>query len=37
MAQRLGLAVFIVTLSATGQTPSELSRHFRDVQSTPEA
>jgi hypothetical protein len=36
MAQRLGLAVFIVTLSATGQTPSELSRHFRDVQSTPE-
>jgi hypothetical protein len=36
MAQRLGLVMFIVALSATGQTPSELYRHFRDVQSTSE-
>jgi hypothetical protein len=36
MAPWLGLVVFIVALSATGQTPSELYRHFRDVQSTPE-
>jgi hypothetical protein len=38
MAQRLGFVMFIVALSATGQTPSpsELYRHFQDVQSTPE-